>query len=304
MATQSALREAWLKFILFTEHLPITWFSFLIAFYCSAVERWLTFPLILVSFLFRIGLISFAELCEAWTRCLCAWPYKMSDVTWQLFKNYHRNQTLVTASLLVLALTAHMSIVCSLDIHIPHSLAHLFTQKHLLRTWSILLHLTHLFYKIFLHNRSEKWKPSGTVDEYSVSSNGGFLIERDETIYRTELAKVSALPKWHLVTHGNQNSAVRLTFLIWPFEMDALSLFSLRFTIWCICRTAWFLLSDVFVSCKDAGLLFSSEFPLQLFSDFSPVESPIHVHHSAPSSPGLHSYPISSETQVHSLGKA
>lgn len=62
---------------------------------------------------------------------MCESPYKMSDVT-VLGKVYHRNQMRVVASLLVLTLTVSMFLIHLLDIQIPHSLAHLFTQKYFL----------------------------------------------------------------------------------------------------------------------------------------------------------------------------
>lgn len=52
---------AWFRLILCTEYLLNNLVSFCDSFfYCSEVEKWVTFPSVLVSFLCRTGLISFA----------------------------------------------------------------------------------------------------------------------------------------------------------------------------------------------------------------------------------------------------
>lgn len=107
-------------------------------------------------------------------------------------------------------LTAHLFIVYLLDIQTPHSLAHLFTQKYFVEdlkyitAFSFLQNLLVREMEIFRNSRD------------CVSSNGGFFIEKDENIYRTECSKLS-LPKWifkcgHLITHGTRAGAVPLKF--------------------------------------------------------------------------------------------
>lgn len=143
-------------------------------------------PSVSVSYLCSTRLVSFAGL---------SWGLDEIYV-WKPLENvkcdnslnvYPGNQALVIASLLVLILTVYMFIVHSLEIQILHSLANCLLRNILLWTWSTLLHLLLLFYKISLRSVvSEKWKSLGTVDKCSVSSNGGFLIEQDENIFRSE----------------------------------------------------------------------------------------------------------------------